>query len=434
MDPDLRLTQAMLTTADTTAMHATTPCASVVTAWVAILTAPPASAPTAPSLPALSEPLAPQSGNGDTLGVGADDTTTGCTNLAVVWSRRVSNTTTGCTNLAVGFPMFDQTLRTTQDNRIDDSSYRQKRKARFPYSAVAASFDFSELVPHTCRTNSALLSRVAPADGRPCTDISEVILEQVGQLAVETNMTQRISWRILHATRTSSCRRKLKEYQIPKDEAKLAITPSGFDILTVIDPSKVDVEGFANYFRRTWLDMLPPTYWNADGMRRDIASRANNRLERFHLHLNGKIKVRHPSMTSFVDTLEGISCEYVAQRIAVLSGLAWPPQRQRVQLPRNPQLPRVADIMESEESDGEDERPVIVTADGPESCSSALSSGGDAAEMNHDREGFEPDHSLDYDGDASAVKDEEEIGAQTSSEGQDESHLPPPTDQIPLHE
>ncbi|EGZ10438.1 hypothetical protein PHYSODRAFT_337249 [Phytophthora sojae] len=225
-----------------------------------------------------------------------------------------------------------------------------------------------------------------------------------------------------------ACRRKLKEYQIPRDEAKLAMAPNVFDILTVIDPSKIEVQGIAwvkakikkvceakhvtysrrkwrkfwDYFRRTWLEMFPPTYWNVFGMRRDIVSRTNNPLERFHRHLNGKIKAPHPAMSSFVDTLEGISREYVAQRVAIQSGLARPPQRKRFQLPRAPQLPEVGDIVDSEESEDEDEQPTIATDD-PASCSSAPGSEYDVAEMDHDTVDYSPDNSFDYDGDASAI-------------------------------
>ncbi|KAJ8523855.1 hypothetical protein ON010_g17262 [Phytophthora cinnamomi] len=60
VDPDLRSTQTMLTTAHTTAMHATTLGTSVVTARMATLTTPPTAAPTAPSSSGLSEPLALQ--------------------------------------------------------------------------------------------------------------------------------------------------------------------------------------------------------------------------------------------------------------------------------------------------------------------------------------------------------------------------------------
>ncbi|POM73590.1 Hypothetical protein PHPALM_9546 [Phytophthora palmivora] len=42
-----------------------------------------------------------------------------------------------------------------------------------------------------------------------------------------------------------ACRRKMKSYRIPKEEAKLAMAPNVVDVLTVIESSKIAVQGIA---------------------------------------------------------------------------------------------------------------------------------------------------------------------------------------------
>ncbi|KAG2815419.1 hypothetical protein PC118_g7278 [Phytophthora cactorum] len=92
---------------------------------------------------------------------------------------------------------------------------------------------------------------------------------------------------------------KLKRYGLSNQEAKVAMSPNVFDILTVIDPSKIAVQGiawvkskirqtceakgmvyfrhkwrqFSRYFQGTWMDTYPPTFWNVFDMSR--VSRAN---------------------------------------------------------------------------------------------------------------------------------------------------------------
>ncbi|EGZ19972.1 hypothetical protein PHYSODRAFT_492971 [Phytophthora sojae] len=217
-----------------------------------------------------------------------------------------------------------------------------------------------------------------------------------------------------------ACRRKMKCIGLPVGEIKVAMSRNVFDILTVIDPTKIAVQGitwvkakicsvcevkgleysrskwrtFWSYFQRTWLETHPPEYWNVFGMRRDIISRTNNPLERFHRELNKRFNAR-PPMKTFVTSLENLAREYVAQRTTVISGLAKPPERTGFVLPRQPKLPEVSDIVDSPaSSDGEGE---IVDADADsEPYSSAMSSTGD--ENVEPGEYIQPDHSFEYDG------------------------------------
>ncbi|ETP28106.1 hypothetical protein F442_22610, partial [Phytophthora nicotianae P10297] len=113
---------------------------------------------------------------------------------------------------------------------------------------------------------------------------------------------------------------------------------------------------------RTWMDAYPPTFWNVYGMRRDIVSRTNNPLERFHRELNKRFRP-HPTMKQFVTTLEILAREYVVQRNAVIAGIAAPPVRSGFVLPKAPRLPNVTDIEDSASSSDSDNHVVDEEAD-----------------------------------------------------------------------
>ncbi|GMF52565.1 unnamed protein product [Phytophthora fragariaefolia] len=201
-----------------------------------------------------------------------------------------------------------------------------------------------------------------------------------------------------------ACRRILKKYGLPNAEVRLAMAATVFDILTVINPEKIALQGVAwvkrkvrqqcenagvtysrpiwknfwEYFARTWLEVYPPTYRNVFGISRSIVSRTNNPLERFHRQLNTKFTVPHPSLERFVSTIEILSREYVAQRRAVIAGLAQPPTRKRFVLPPAPTLPNENDIKNSESSSDSDDDAEDVDSDAY--ISSEISSAHDGSE------------------------------------------------------
>ncbi|EGZ19464.1 hypothetical protein PHYSODRAFT_327721 [Phytophthora sojae] len=115
---------------------------------------------------------------------GANGAPTGCTNATVGRTRATSKKRDGHTKVYYQGFSYARSNITSVKISYRCSSYRQKCKARFVYMAATVSFDFSELVPHTCRSGAALQSRNAQADGSPCEDVSEAVLEEVDQLAV----------------------------------------------------------------------------------------------------------------------------------------------------------------------------------------------------------------------------------------------------------
>ncbi|OWY93564.1 hypothetical protein PHMEG_00036992 [Phytophthora megakarya] len=202
-----------------------------------------------------------------------------------------------------------------------------------------------------------------------------------------------------------SCGRKLKMYRIPKADVKVAMAPGVFDILSVFHTDKIDIQGIAcededysrwrkfwNYFRSIWMDLFPPEVWNVFGKRHNIVSRTHNPLERFHRHLNAETTTPHPAMHRFINNIETLSREYLVQRKAILSGLARPPQRTDFQLPREPVLPSLVNVVESE-SETEDEDAGSNSADRSDSYSSELSSEQDV-QVQH-----EHDLCFEYEGD-----------------------------------
>ncbi|GMF45850.1 unnamed protein product [Phytophthora fragariaefolia] len=143
-----------------------------------------------------------------------------------------------------------------------------------------------------------------------------------------------------------ACRRKSNKYGLPNVEARLAMAAAVFDVLTVINPEMIALEGVA-WVKR---NIYPPTYWNVFEISRNIVSCTNNPPECFHRQLNTKFPVPHPSLERFANTIENLSRENAAQRGAVIAGLSQPPTRKRFVLPRPPTLPNENDIENSESS------------------------------------------------------------------------------------
>ncbi|POM80397.1 Hypothetical protein PHPALM_1772 [Phytophthora palmivora] len=170
-----------------------------------------------------------------------------------------------------------------------------------------------------------------------------------------------------------ACRRKMKEYRLSEAEASVAMEFGVLDMLTVIAPEKIAIEGVAwvkskikaqcetkglcysqgkwkkfwQYFARTWLEMYPPELWNICGVQRKIVNRTNNPLERFHRELNARSKP-HPSLKRFVRVIERIAFEYVVHRKSIISGDAVAPVRPSMRFPRAVPMPSPSEIEDSD--------------------------------------------------------------------------------------
>ncbi|KAG3027251.1 hypothetical protein PC120_g5499 [Phytophthora cactorum] len=176
-----------------------------------------------------------------------------------------------------------------------------------------------------------------------------------------------------------ACRRKMKKYQLSETEAGIAMGFGVLDMLTVIDPEKISVQGVAwvknkinqrceaqnasysrskwnqfwNYFQKTWIEAFPPDLWNIYGVQREIVNRTNNPLERFHREFNARLKGQ-PSLRHFVKTIEEIARHYQILRKNIIMGDAEAPKRPRLRFPRAATLPSIADIQDSESEDESD--------------------------------------------------------------------------------
>lgn len=166
---------------------------------------------------------------------------------------------------------------------------------------------------------------------------------------------------------------------MPKDESAIAMSFGVFDMLTVVAPDKISVQGVAwvkreikkrcdrksitysrekwnkfwAYFAKTWLETYPPDLWNIYGVQRQIVNRTNNPLERFHRELNARIKT-HPSLNNFVRVIEQFAREYVVLRKSIISGDATAPVRPPMRFPKAAALPNVSDIEASPSEDEDD--------------------------------------------------------------------------------
>ncbi|ETP53784.1 hypothetical protein F442_01334 [Phytophthora nicotianae P10297] len=193
-----------------------------------------------------------------------------------------------------------------------------------------------------------------------------------------------------------ACRRKMKAYWLPDDEAEIAMAFGVLDMLTVVNPDKISVRGVAwvkakikqrceakgvpysrekwrqfwQNFERTWLEQYPPELWNIFNVERKIVNQTNNPLERFHRELNARLK-RQPSLKRFVKTIEKIAQHYVILRRGIISGVAQAPARSTMRFPRAAKLPKIDDI---EESDSENEDAAGADSNNSDHIEAALSS------------------------------------------------------------
>ncbi|ETL84285.1 hypothetical protein L917_15859 [Phytophthora nicotianae] len=177
-----------------------------------------------------------------------------------------------------------------------------------------------------------------------------------------------------------ACRRKLKEYRMPNEEAEIAMSFGVFDMLTVIAPEKVAVQGIAwvkrkikehrqsksllysrekwksfwKYVAKTWLSTYTPELWNIYRVTRKIVNRTNNPLERFHRELNARMKP-HPSLKPSVRVIEELAGKYVVLRRSIISGEATAPVRPPMRFPKAAKLPDVSECDDSSSDEVDDE-------------------------------------------------------------------------------
>ncbi|KAE8964032.1 hypothetical protein PR001_g29186 [Phytophthora rubi] len=142
-------------------------------------------------------------------------------------------------------------------------------------------------------------------------------------------------------------RRRMKTtYGIPDAEIRIAMAKGVLDVLTVIDPKFVPLQGirwvkktirtqcvaagiaysrtkwkqFWGYFRATWLERYNIEDWNVHGLGNDLIARTNNPLERFHRELNRAFPTPHPNIVTFVKIIRTISQNFVAKLANVAQG------------------------------------------------------------------------------------------------------------------
>lgn len=178
-----------------------------------------------------------------------------------------------------------------------------------------------------------------------------------------------------------ACQRKMKKYRIPQCEASIAMERGVLDMLTVIDKMKIESHGlpwviskikdrcndkkvqysvkkwklFWQYFKRVWLQLFPPDFWNIKDVHKSMISRTNNPLERFNRELNAAFPASHPSLPRFVTTIEGISSRYVRLLSDIGAGIAAAPKRNPYEIPEPVELSDTALAGDSDDSAASDE-------------------------------------------------------------------------------
>ncbi|POM75317.1 Hypothetical protein PHPALM_7597 [Phytophthora palmivora] len=162
----------------------------------------------------------------------------------------------------------------------------------------------------------------------------------------------------------------MRRYMITEAECSVAMTPGVIDMLTVVKPQYVEKRGipwvkneikrrcaeasieyssakwewFWGYFHRTWITKYSIDVWNFCGMDNTLVARTNNPLERLNRELNTRFPTPHPSMATFVSTINQLSTEY-AQRLAdIPRGRAQRVLREVIQLPIAVELPASVEV------------------------------------------------------------------------------------------
>ncbi|GMF23916.1 unnamed protein product [Phytophthora fragariaefolia] len=155
-------------------------------------------------------------------------------------------------------------------------------------------------------------------------DFESALISAVG----EHYPTARITGCLFHLKQ--AWRRKLKEYRFSDAETSIAMERGSLDMLTVIDPAKVELQGIA---------------W--------VKANIRKRCKRYHRELNARFLTPHPALSTIVKKIEELARSYADPRKSILAKVADAPQPQVVKLPRAPTLPALKDIVASD-TDEED--------------------------------------------------------------------------------
>lgn len=91
---------------------------------------------------------------------------------------------------------------------------------------------------------------------------------------------------------------------------------------------------FWQYFKRVWLQLFPPGFWNVEDVQQNMISRTNNPFERFSRELNAAFPTPHPSLPRFVTTMGHVSCRYVQLLTDIGAGIAAAPKRSPYEIPK----------------------------------------------------------------------------------------------------
>jgi hypothetical protein len=99
---------------------------------------------------------------------------------------------------------------------------------------------------------------------------------------------------------------------------------------------------FWDYFDHTWGDLFPPPTWSVYEIISDpkeknkLVNMTNNALERFNRRLNECFPNAHPKMPSFVEALNEVCSEYVAELERIQKGRSNAPVHQKANIPQIP--------------------------------------------------------------------------------------------------
>ncbi|GMF44974.1 unnamed protein product [Phytophthora fragariaefolia] len=231
--------------------------------------------------------------------------------------QRYQDIETGAVNL-------DSVLATAQANSVDPatdhliaprsptstSPHKQQPPPTMQNTSVGS-------VPESIISQSvedAVETKLVPKDVAPTCYFEGALINAMGTFFSNT----RITGCLYHFKQL--CRRKSKKYGLPNVEARLAMAAAVFDVLTVINPEKIALEGVA------WVKR----------------------------NLNTKFPVLHTSLERFTNTIENLSWGNAAQRGVVIAGLSQPPTRKRFVLPNENDIENYESSSESS-SDSDDD-------------------------------------------------------------------------------
>ncbi|GMF35692.1 unnamed protein product [Phytophthora fragariaefolia] len=156
-------------------------------------------------------------------------------------------------------------------------------------------------------------------------DFESALISAVG----EHYPTSRIIGCLFHLK--PALRRKLKDYRFSDAETSIAIKRGSLDMLTVIDPAKVELQGVA------WV--------KANTRKRCKVQNIMYSQKKWRRFCKS-----YPALSTFV---EDLARSYADLRKTILAKVADAPQRRVVKLPRAPTLPALKDIVASDTDEEE---------------------------------------------------------------------------------